>query len=114
MLTEKKVKEIITEATDASRPVWEHEHAANGDRGACGFAWVNLHSYEGKRLDGRSAAGRILKKAGISQDYRRVFQIWNAGGYPGQSVDTKVKAARVFADVFAQHGFDASVGSRLD
>lgn len=114
MLTVEQVKEIITEATEAARPVWEHEHATHGDTGACGFAWVDLHSYAGKRLDGRSAAGRVLKKAGINQDYRRVFQIWNAGGYPGQSIDTKEKAARAFVHVLKQHGFDATVGSRLD
>lgn len=84
------------------------------DGGACGFAWVNLYTYNGKKLDGRSKVAKLLKEAGVRQDWQKTFQFWNPSEYPCQNVDTLEAGAQAAAKVFRKYGFEAYAGSRLD
>ena len=109
--TVEQIKSIIGEANTAARDAADAAYAANGntDWDACGFAWVNLYG-----IKGNTRMGRALKAAGVRQDYTRAFQIWNPGGYGGQSITIKEAAARAAANVFRNYGFEAYSGSRLD
>lgn len=84
------------------------------DQYACGFAWVNIYRYNGKKLDGRSKIAKMLKDAGVRQNWERVFQIWNPSGFNCQNIDTLEAGARAAADVARKYGFEAYAGSRLD
>lgn len=115
-MTPEQIKQIVSEANAAGETAWRAALARAGgvDGGECGFAWVNLHKYDNKKLDGRSRMGRALKAAGVDRDWNGIYQIWNAGGYPGQSVDIRETANRAAAEVWRKHGFTAYTGSRLD
>lgn len=84
------------------------------DGGACGFAWVNLYKFNDKKLDGRTKMGRLLKQAGVRQDWQRNFQIWNPAKFGCQNIDTLEAGARAYAEVLREAGFEAYMGSRLD
>ena len=117
MTTVAELKAMIREAQEAAYEAadnFERTHFPNGGWGACGFAWTNLYKYAGKKLDGRSRVARMLKEAGVGQDWQRTFQLWNPSGYPTQNVDTLEAGARAAADVFKKYGFEAYAGSRLD
>ena len=79
------------------------------DRGACGFAWVNIHG-----IKGNTRIGRKLKQAGVDRSWDKSYQIWNPSGYPVQNIDTLEAGARAAAEVFKHYGFEAYAGSRLD
>ena len=79
------------------------------DQFACGFAWVNIY-----KIKGNTKLGKMLKAAGVRQDYTKAFQIWNPAGLGVQNVDTLEAGARAAADVFTRYGFEAYAGSRLD
>ena len=86
-----------------------YEQNGNTDWDACGFAWVNIY-----KVKGNTKLGKALKAAGVRQDYTRAFQVWNPGGYGGQSISIKEAAARAYARVLEGYGFTAYAGSRLD
>lgn len=115
-LTLDELKNILAEADTAARDAAQAAWAANGntDWDACGFGWVNIYKFNGRTLDGRSKLAKTMKAAGVRQDYTRAFQVWNPGSYGGQSVSIKEAAARAYAHVLQQYGFDAAAGSRLD
>ena len=103
---------IIAEAKIEARKAAEtffQTRLGGVDQYACGFAWTNIY-----KVKGNSRLGRMLKAAGIRQDYNRTFQLWNPAGYPVQNIDTLETGARAAADVFRKYGFDAYAGSRLD
>jgi hypothetical protein len=79
------------------------------DQYACGFAWINIF-----KVKGNTKLGRMLKAAGVRQDYTKTFQLWNPAGYPVQNIDTLEVGARAAAEVFRKYGFEAYAGSRLD
>ena len=111
------IKQAIREAQEAAYEAadnFEQTHFPNKGWGACGFAWTNLYSHNGTKLKGNTKLGRLLKQAGIEQNWERTFSIWNPSGYPTQNVDTLEAGARAAADVFKQYGFEAYAGSRLD
>jgi hypothetical protein len=115
-MTPEQIKRIVAEAHAAGEAAWRDalSRAGGVDGGACGFAWVNLYKYGDKKLDGRSRMGRALKAAGVERDWNGVYQIWNAGGYPRQSIDIREAANCAAAEVWRKHGFVAYAGSRLD
>lgn len=81
-----------------------------GDRDCCGFAWVNIYN-----VKGNTKLGKLLKAAGIRQDYSRSFNIWDPAQLPTQSITPKEDGARAFADVLrTELGLEAYAGSRLD
>ena len=117
MTTVAELKAMIREATEAAYEAadnFEQKHFPNGGWGACGFAWVNIYEHNGTKLKGNTKMGRLLKAAGIEQDWQRVFSIWNPSKYPTQNIDTLEAGARAAADVLKKYGFTAYAGSRLD
>ena len=106
----------LSEAEEAARAAAAEAYARNGnsDWDACGFGWVNIYRFDGRKLDGRTRMARLLKSAGVQQDYTRAFTVRNPGGYHGQSISIKEAAARAYADALKSRGFEAYPGSCLD
>ena len=108
-LTQTQVNEIVAEAmTEANRAARE-ALARYGDRDACGFAWTNIYG-----VKGNTKLGKMLKAAGVRQDYTKAFQLWNPAKLPVQSVGILEAGAQAAAEVFRKYGFEAYAGSRLD
>jgi len=110
--TQEQVNEIVAEAKSAAYKAameFFYDRLGGRDQFACGFAWVNIHG-----VKGNTKLGKMLKAAGVRQDYTKAFQIWNPSGMPVQNVDTLEAGAEAAADVFTKYGFTAYAGSRLD
>ena len=110
--TVEQVKAIVAEACQAATEaatLYFHTRLNSQDQYACGFAWVNIHG-----IKGNTKLGRVLKQAGIRQDYTKAFQLWNPSGLPVQNVDCKEVGAEACAKVLQKYGFEAYAGSRLD
>ncbi len=110
--TQEQVNQIVSEAKDAAYKAamqYFNDKLGGRDQYACGFAWVNIHG-----VKGNTKLGKMLKAAGVRQDYTKAFQIWNPSGLHCQNVDTKEVGAEAAARVFEQYGFTAYAGSRLD
>ena len=111
-MTQEQVNEIVAEAKTAAYEAankFFQERLGGRDQFACGFAWVNLYG-----VKGNTKLGKMLKQAGVRQDYTKAFQLWNPSGFGCQNVDTLEEGARAAAAVFKQYGFEAYAGSRLD
>lgn len=109
--------EIVNEAHTVAREAaakFFNEKMNNIDGGSCGFAWVDIYKFNGKKLDGRSKIAKGLKEAGVNKSYTGGFQIWNPSSFPVQNIDTLEAGARAAAEVFRKYGFEAYAGSRLD
>lgn len=115
-ITVEQIQDWLSEAEEAARraAAEAYERNGNSDWDACGFGWVNIYKFAGKNLDGRSKLAKTLKAAGVRQDYTRAFQVWNPGGYGGQSISIKEAAASAYARVLESKGFTAYAGSRMD
>jgi hypothetical protein len=110
--TTEQVISIVAEAQEAARQAADRffaERLKGQDAYACGFAWVNIYG-----IKGNTRMGKVLKAAGIRQDYTRAFSMWNPSGHPCQNVDTKEAGAQAAAEVLTRYGFTAYAGSRLD
>ena len=110
--TVEQIKDIVAEAeTEARKAATKFfmEKLGGVDQYACGFAWVNILG-----VKGNTKLGKMLKAAGVRQDYTKAFQIWNPSGLPVQNVDCKEAGAEAAAKVFQKYGFEAYAGSRLD
>jgi len=110
--TQEQVNEIVREAQEAARKAaldFFQTRLGGRDQYACGFAWVNIY-----KVKGNTKLGKMLKAAGVRQDYTKAFQIWNPSGMPVQNVDTLEAGAEAAAKVFTKYGFEAYAGSRLD
>lgn len=90
------------------------KHFGGEDGGACGFAWVDIYSYRGKKLDGRTKMGKILEKAGVGKSWKGCYMIWNPAKFPAQSIDILRAGAIEAASILRAYGFDAHAGSRID
>ena len=108
-LTQEQVNEIVQEAMFEANRVARAELALRGDRDACGFAWTNIYG-----VKGNTRLGKMLKAAGVRQDYTKAFQLWNPSKLPVQSVGILEAGAIAAAGVFRKYGFEAYAGSRLD
>lgn len=111
-------KDIIAEALDAAKVVGQAylDSYFNGqDRGACGFAWVNIRpKHKGNTRDGK-AERFILRAMGFELDWTgKEFQYWNPSKLSCQNVDAKHAGAVACAKVLRSYGFQAYAGSRLD
>ncbi len=116
-MTQSQVEHMILEAKEAAYAAADdffRKELKGQDQYACGFAWVNIYKHNGKAIKGNTKLGKMLKAAGVRQDYTRAFQIWNPSGLGVQNVDCKEVGARAAALVFAKYGFEAYAGSRLD
>jgi hypothetical protein len=110
--TQDQINAIVREARDAAYAASDEffrVRLGGVDQYACGFAWTNIY-----KVKGNTKIGRMLKAAGVRQDWNRTFQLWNPAGYPVQNIDTLETGARAAADVFRRYGFEAYAGSRLD
>ena len=107
-----EVQAIVAEAKAEARKAADEffqTRLGGQDRYACGFAWVNIHG-----IKGNTRMGKVLKAAGIRQDYSKAFSIWNPSEHNCQNVDTKEAGALAAQKVFEKYGFQAYAGSRLD
>ena len=111
-----ELKNILVEAQQqaAAASMVEYNKYGTDHVGACGFAWVNIYKHNGTAIKGNTKLGKLLKAAGVRQDYTRAFQVWGGEWYNGQSIDIKEAGARAYADVLKRYGFEAYAGSRLD
>lgn len=112
-----EIQQMINEAKTAAFKAADQffmEKLGGQDQYACGFAWVTLYEYQGKRLDGRSRIAKDLSSCGVKKSYNGGFELWNPSGYACQNVDTLEAGARAAAEVFKKYGFTAYAGSRLD
>ena len=110
--TKDQVEEIVAEAKGAAHKAameFFYDKLGGRDQFACGFAWVNIYG-----IKGNTKMGKVLKAAGVKQDYTKAFSIWNPSGMFVQNVDTLEAGAQAAAEVFKKHGFEAYAGSRLD
>ncbi len=107
--SQEQVNAIVEEAMVQARTAAERALALYGDRDACGFAWTNIYG-----VKGNTKLGKMLKAAGVRQDYTKAFQLWNPAKMGVQSVGILEAGAQAAADVFRKHGFEAYAGSRLD
>ena len=80
--TQEQINAIVAEAQVEARKAAEACHAQYGDRDACGFAWTNIYG-----VKGNTKVGKMLKAAGVRQDYTKAFQIWNPSKFPTQSMN---------------------------
>ena len=108
-LTQEQVNEIVAEAINEANRAAREALALRGDRDACGFAWTNIYG-----VKGNTKLGKMLKAAGVRQDYTKSFQLWNPSKLGVQSVGILEAGAIAAADVFRKYGFEAYAGSRLD
>lgn len=108
-LTQEQVNAIVQEAFVEARKAAEQFYAQNGDRDCCGFAWTNIY-----KVKGNTKLGKMLKAAGVRQDYTKAFQLWNPSKFPTQSLNILEAGADAAAKVFRKYGFEAYAGSRMD
>ncbi len=110
--TQDQINAIVAEAKTAAFQAADKffkEKLGGRDQYACGFAWTNIYG-----VKGNTKLGKMLKAAGVRQDYTKAFQLWNPAGYGCQNVDTLEHGAMAAAQVFKKYGFEAYAGSRLD
>jgi hypothetical protein len=110
--TQEQVNQIVQEAQEAAYQAarkFFQERLGGRDQYACGFAWTNIYG-----VKGNTKLGKMLKAAGVRQDYTKAFQLWNPSKMPVQSVGILEAGAQAAADVFRKYGFEAYAGSRLD
>lgn len=107
--TQEQVNEIVQEARDEAYRAARDALALYGDRDACGFAWTNIYG-----VKGNTKIGKMLKAAGVRQDYTKAFQLWNPAGVGVQSMGILEAGAEAAATVFRKYGFTAYAGSRMD
>jgi hypothetical protein len=82
-----------------------------GDRGPCGFAWVNVWG-----VRSNSKLGNALKAQGFRKDYTGALSLWNPGQAAAQSIDILEAGAYAYAEVLkAKLGLEkVYAGSRMD
>lgn len=107
--TQEQVNAIVVEAQTEARKAAQAAIALYGDRDACGFAWTNIY-----KIKGNTRIGKMLKAAGVRQDYTKAFQLWNPSGLGTQSMGILEAGADAAAKVFRKYGFEAYAGSRMD
>ena len=107
-----QVQDALNEAAMAARTAAKETYAAlGGDRGACGFAWVNVW---GVRKN--SKLGQALQAAGFRKDYSGALNLWNPSKAGVQSLDILEAGAYAYAEVLkAKLGLEkVYAGSRMD
>ena len=107
-----KVQDACNEAAQAARVAAKEAYAAlGGDRGACGFAWVNVWG-----VRSNSKLGNALKAAGFRKDYTGALCLWNPSKAAVQSLDVLEAGAYAYAEVLKEKlGLEkVYAGSRMD
>lgn len=107
-----KVQDACNEAAMAARTAAKQTLAAlGGDRGACGFAWVNVWG-----VRSNSKLGNALKAQGFRKDYTGALSLWNPSKAAVQSLDVLEAGAYAYAEVLKEKlGLEkVYAGSRMD
>jgi hypothetical protein len=107
MITANQIKAGKVLAEQAGRA----EYAKwGGDRGACGFAWVEVYV---DRTNSKQA--KELIAAGFKKDYKpKCLSMWDPAGLPTQSISVKEAGADAYAKYLQTLGLQAYGCSRLD
>lgn len=109
---------VVKEAEVAARSATNSfiKNVMNGeDCYPCGFAWVTIYEYEGKKIRKNSKIGKMLEFAGVKKsDWEGGFKIWNPSGTMFQNLDCKEAGAKAAVDVLTQYGFTAYASGRMD
>ena len=104
-------------AKDAFLAKWKETTGGNayGEPMYCGFGWVQVTpEHKGNTRLGKQERA-VLEAMGFRKDWTgKSYQLWNAGGYAGQSMDVKEAGAQAYAEVLQHYGFKAYMGSRAD
>jgi len=104
-------------AKDAFLAKWKETTGGNeyGEPMYCGFGWVQCTpEHKGNTRLGKQERA-VLEAMGFRKDWTgKSYQLWNAGGYAGQSMDVKEAACEAYAGVLNSYGIRAGVGSRAD
>ena len=106
------VQDACNEAAMAARTAAKQTYAAmGGDRGACGFAWVNVWG-----VRSNSRLGKTLQQFGFRKDYTGALSLWNPSKAGVQSISVLEAGAEAYARVLKERlGLDkVYAGSRLD
>jgi hypothetical protein len=109
---EAAVQDACNEAAMAARTAAKQAMVAlGGDRGACGFAWVNVWG-----VRSNSKLGNALKAAGFRKDYTGALSLWNPSKAAVQSLDILEAGAYAYAEVLKEKlGLEkVYAGSRMD
>jgi len=112
VITEQLVQDATNEARiQAHTAVKQAFQALGGDRGPCGFAWVNVWG-----VRSNSKLGQWLKNAVFRKDYTGALCLWNPGQAAAQSIDILEAGAYAYAEVLKEKlGLDkVYAGSRMD
>ena len=106
------VQDACNEAGIQARTACKQTLAAmGGDRGPCGFAWVNVWG-----VRSNSKLGKALQAAGFRKDYTGSLQLWNPSKFPTQSLNILEAGAEAYAQVLRDKlGLEkVYAGSRMD
>ena len=109
---EAAVQDACNEArVQAHTAVKQAFQALGGDRGPCGFAWVNVWG-----VRSNSKLGNALKAQGFRKDYTGALSLWNPGQAAAQSIDILEAGAEAYAKVLKDKlGLEkVYAGSRMD
>jgi hypothetical protein len=107
MITAEKIVEGLSLANQASEAAYRQW---GGDRGACGFAWVEVYV---DRTNSKQA--KELIAAGFRKDYKpKCLSYWNPGQLGVQNIDIKEAGAQAYAEYLRAMGLKAYAGSRMD
>ena len=111
VITEQLVQDATNEAAMAARTAAKELYSKHGDRGACGFAWVNIYG-----VRSNSKLGKWLAAAGFRKDYTGALSLWNPSKAAVQSIDILEAGAYAYAEVLkAKLGLEkVYAGSRMD
>jgi hypothetical protein len=110
----KVLDRVQDEATKASE-TYLNDELGGRDQFPCGFAWVNILGFKGKKINGNTKMGKLLKEAGVKQNYGdRKFQLWCPGRILCQNVYVIEQGAVQAALILENEGFDTEIGSRWD
>ena len=105
------VQDACNSAEMAARVAAKAFYSKHGDRGACGFAWVNVYG-----VRSNSRLGKTLQSYGFRKDYTGALCLWNPSKAGVQSVDVLEAGAEAYAEVLrTKLGLDKVYScSRLD
>jgi len=108
VLAEATVKQAVVEANRKT----QNYIARHGERGGCGFTWVDIYG-----VRANSKLGKALIANGFRKDsYDKSLKFWSPDKTTTQSVAAKEAGAQAFVTVM-QNSFEdirIYVGSRLD
>ena len=109
MIVDKAIVSVVNDAFQAAAKATADYLAANGDRDACGFAWVVIKPANSK-------LAKYIKQINKGRPaYGGGIQVWNPSGNYTQAITAKEEGAQAFAKVLRDAGYTGiSSDSRMD